>query len=89
MSMSHTSRTHDHAAGITTDKSKACRFVETMHRGLPQYGVHVSPGKSLVNFDLTIGETVVPRLQDGQPFPYCGTALSCDTLEISKHRDNS
>ncbi|KAK8087976.1 hypothetical protein PG997_002937 [Apiospora hydei] len=37
---------------ITTDRSKAARFVETMHRGVPEYGVQVNPAKTLVNFDL-------------------------------------
>ncbi|CAI4216742.1 unnamed protein product [Parascedosporium putredinis] len=39
---------------ITTDRSKAERFMAVMHAGLPDYGVTVNPAKSLVNFALEI-----------------------------------
>ncbi len=73
---------------ITTDRSKAAKFVNLMHGGLPAYGVRVNPGKSLVNFDLVAADgTPVPRLQSGDRFPYCGTLLDCRTLEIAKNRE--
>ena len=72
---------------ITTDKSKAARFVETMHRGVPEYGVAVNPRKTLVNFDLTIDQQPVPRVELGQGFPYCGTKINCETLDITRARD--
>lgn len=78
---------------ITTDKGKAARFVDTMHRGVPEYGVDVNPRKTLVNFDLKINGELVTKLDDGKGFPYCGTSIDCKTLDISrsqeKERDTS
>ncbi|KAJ9129600.1 Telomerase reverse transcriptase [Pleurostoma richardsiae] len=71
---------------ITTDRVKASKFVKTMHRGLPEYGVTVNTSKSLVNFDLTVDHERVPRVPDGAGFPYCGTRLDCRTLAITKDR---
>lgn len=72
---------------VTLDKSKAVRFVETMHRGLPDYGVQVNPKKTLVNFDMDIPEGKVNRVAKGEGFSYCGTLIDCRTLEITKDRD--
>ncbi|RYP70145.1 hypothetical protein DL771_005657 [Monosporascus sp. 5C6A] len=72
---------------ITTDKRKAVRFVETMHRGVPEYGVVVNPRKTLVNFELTLNQQPVPSLAPGQSFPYCGTKIDCETLGITRARD--
>ncbi|UNI21054.1 RNA-directed DNA polymerase [Purpureocillium takamizusanense] len=71
---------------ITLDKSKAIRFVEVMHRGLPEYGVGVSREKTLVNFDVTLADGAVARVSDGAGFPYCGTRIDCRTLDITKDR---
>ncbi|OHE97841.1 telomerase reverse transcriptase [Colletotrichum orchidophilum] len=71
---------------ITTDQTKACRFVQVMHGGLPEYGVTVSPNKTLVNFEMEIDGMSVARLPDGARFPYCGLAVDCDTLDIVKDR---
>ncbi|KAM0282493.1 hypothetical protein ACHAQH_003007 [Verticillium albo-atrum] len=73
---------------ITTDVRKARRFVEVMHRGVPDYGVSVSPSKTLVNFELQIDGNPVARLPAGEQFPYCGTLIDCKTLAIGKDRDN-
>ncbi|TPX14184.1 uncharacterized protein E0L32_000578 [Thyridium curvatum] len=73
---------------ITTDAAKASRFVEVMHGGFPAYGVTVSPGKSLVNFELEHNGSMVKRIRDGEGFPYCGTLLDCSSLEIMKDRLN-
>ncbi|KAK2592858.1 Telomerase reverse transcriptase [Conoideocrella luteorostrata] len=68
---------------ITLDKDKATNFVETMHRGVPEYGVEVSPKKTLVNFDMQLhGESVCKATSRG--FPYCGTRINDQTLEITK-----
>lgn len=72
---------------ITTDQPKAARFVETMHRGVPEYGVAVNARKTLVNFDLTIDQQPVPRVEPGQGFPYCGTKIDCESLDITRARD--
>jgi telomerase reverse transcriptase len=71
---------------ITTDKYKATRFVTVMHRGLPDYGVQVGAGKSLVNFHLEVDGTPVSQVQPAQGFPFCGTLLDCKTLDIGKDR---
>ncbi|KAH6608728.1 telomerase reverse transcriptase [Trichoderma cornu-damae] len=71
---------------ITLDKEKAVRFVEIMHQGLPEYGVEVSPDKTLVNFDMQAGGESVRKLARGNKFPYCGTFIDCKTLEITKDR---
>ena len=71
---------------ITLDRSKAERFVQTMHMGLPDYGVQVSAKKTLVNFDMSFGGAPVARVERESGFPYCGTLLNCQTLEISKDR---
>ncbi|PNY25820.1 Telomerase reverse transcriptase, partial [Tolypocladium capitatum] len=72
---------------ITPEKSKAVRFVETMHRGVQEYGVEVNHKKTLVNFGMQIGDKAVPRVSEGSGFPYCGTRIDPQTLEISKDRE--
>ncbi|KAJ6790258.1 hypothetical protein PWT90_09861 [Aphanocladium album] len=74
---------------ITTDKSKALRFAEVLHRGVPEYGVQVNPKKSLANFRLSVpgqgGERVeVASVDSGADFPYCGIRINCSTLAIKK-----
>lgn len=82
---------------ITTDKSKALRFVAVMQRGVPEYGVTVSPPKTLVNFSMSSGVdgTPVPRATTTTTsqapgtiilFPYCGMHINTQTLEISRDR---
>lgn len=85
---------------ITTDKTKATRFVTVMQRGVPEYGVTVSASKTLVNFDMPseMDGAPVPKsttrtaANDSTPddalvfFPYCGTHINTQTLEISKDR---
>lgn len=75
---------------ITTDKNKASDFVRVMLQGLPQYGVTVSPGKTLVNFDMSLDGVPVPKTQeDCRTFPYCGIRIDCDTLDMTKDRGSS
>ncbi|UKZ53737.1 hypothetical protein TrVGV298_007535 [Trichoderma virens] len=71
---------------ITLDKGKAIRFVETMHQGVPEYGVEVGHDKTLVNFDMQVGGESVRKLDSGSKFPYCKTFIDCKTLEITKDR---
>ncbi|OLN82062.1 Telomerase reverse transcriptase 1 [Colletotrichum chlorophyti] len=73
---------------ITTDISKARRFVEVMHGGLPGYGVTVNPGKTLTNFDLQVGGTAIAKVSGNSLFPYCGLGIDCKSLNIVKYRDN-
>lgn len=72
---------------VTLDKSKARRFVEAMHGGMPEYGVEVNPMKTLVNFNMEMDDGQVCKLTDGNEFPYCGTLINCASLEISKDRN--
>lgn len=72
---------------ITPDKAKAVRFVETMHRGVPEYGVSVNPAKTLTNFDLTVHGVPVANNAGRSVFPYCGTLINCKTLDITKDHD--
>lgn len=72
---------------ITIDRSKAARFVALMHKGVPDYGVAVSPSKTLVNFPLSIDNLPVPALPPGTTaFPYCGAHIDIHTLDLSKDR---
>ncbi|MCJ1460010.1 hypothetical protein MMC28_010389 [Mycoblastus sanguinarius] len=72
---------------ITTNKDHAKRFLQTLHNGVEKYGVEVNPAKSLANFDVTINEHQVPRLNEGDAFPYCGNMVDTRTLEITKDRN--
>lgn len=72
---------------ITTDQTKAARFVTVMHQGMPEYGVTVSPAKTLVNFPLTIDNLPVRALPAGTfAFPYCGTQIHTRQLDLTKDR---
>lgn len=71
---------------ITTDKTKATKFVSVMQTGVPEYGVTVIPAKTLVNFDMAVNDIPTPKANRGT-FPYCGTHIDCRTLEITKDRD--
>ena len=69
---------------ITTNKEHAKQFLQIMHDGIPEYGVEVNPGKSLANFEITVNGLDIPKVAEGEPFPYCGNAIHLRTLEISK-----
>lgn len=77
---------------VTTDVDKASRFVKVMHAGIPEYGVSVSPGKTLVNFSLKHdggGDDDACRSSSSiarGEFPYCGTLINCTSLGIRKDR---
>lgn len=72
---------------ITTNHSKATRFVTIMHRGLPAYGVVVNPDKTLVNFDMSTSGKRLAKLTAGRLFPYCGTLIDPVTLAMTKNRE--
>lgn len=81
---------------ITTDKTKAQRFAEVLHRGVPAYGVQVNPQKSLANFTLSVpssssheddndGSRVqLATVDSAADFPYCGILINGSTLAITK-----
>ncbi|GAA5841755.1 hypothetical protein JCM5353_007420 [Sporobolomyces roseus] len=68
---------------VTTKKHLAVRFLQIMHRGIPEYGCFISTEKRLTNFDVSLEDgEVVPPLADGEDFGYCGLAIDTKTLEI-------
>ena len=69
---------------ITTNRDHAQRFSHIMHSGVEDYGVQVSPAKSLANFDMTAHGHRIPRLRGSTLFPYCGNMIDTRTLEITK-----
>lgn len=74
---------------ITTDKDIATRFLQVMLDGNSEYGISVTLGKTLVNFDVQINGCKIPRLiagQEREQFPYCGNLIDTTTLAISKDR---
>lgn len=74
---------------ITLDRDKAVQFVEKMHGGLPDYGVVVNPKKTLINFDMWCRSGEVYKTDQGMGFPYCGTLINTQTLDIAKDREKN
>ena len=72
---------------ITTKKAHAQEFLQVMHNGMIEYGITVNPQKSLANFEMSINGSSVPRVAKGSTFPYCGTMINTNNLEISKDRE--
>ena len=72
---------------ITTNASHAKRFLQILHDGVPQYGVQVNPGKTLVNFEIAINGKMVSRAVGTKTFPYCGSFIDTTTLEIKRDRE--
>ena len=70
---------------ITVDKGKACRFLDSMHSGSPQYGITVKPQKSMSNFQYIVNGYTIPQCI-GNEFPYCGKTINTAILEIGKDR---
>ncbi|KAG9691440.1 hypothetical protein KCU95_g7896, partial [Aureobasidium melanogenum] len=69
---------------ITTNCDTATRFVQVMHRGLPEYGLKVKEDKSKVNFDVQVDGRVVSSLPAATNFPYCGNAINTVNLNITR-----
>ncbi|QPC66784.1 hypothetical protein HYE67_009015 [Fusarium culmorum] len=72
---------------VTLDQNKAAKFVNAMHGGFPEYGVAVNPAKTMVNFDMLYDGEPVRKYNHERGFPYCGTAINCQTLDITKDRE--
>ena len=72
---------------ITTNCTHAKLFLDIMHAGLPAYGVRVNPDKTLVNFEATVQGKKLSRLVGKTGFPYCGSFINTNTLNISKDRE--
>ncbi len=72
---------------VTTERQRAKDFLQIMHDGLPEYGVTVHPAKTLVNFEVSINGMKVKRLVGSRNFPYCGSFIDINTLNITKDRE--
>lgn len=72
---------------ITSRADLARRFLQVMMDGQPAYGISVNASKSLVNFEVTVNGTKIPRLL-GSWFPYCGNLIETHTLDIRKDREH-
>ena len=59
------------------------------HEGLPEYGVKVSPSKTLVNFETALHGRKVRKTVDTHDFPYCGSTINMKTLAVKKDRDQN
>ncbi|QVM13672.1 hypothetical protein D8B26_008278 [Coccidioides posadasii str. Silveira] len=73
---------------ITTKEDAATRFLRVMLEGGQEYGILVTPGKTLVNFEVEMGGYDIRRLGrlSQEQFPYCGNLIDTRTLAISKDR---
>ena len=70
---------------ITLSRDNAVRFLDVMHKGLPEYGAQVQLEKSLVNFETRIsGELITRVLGSDSGFPYCGVSICEKTLDIRR-----
>lgn len=72
---------------VTIDRLHAKRFLQTMHDGLPAYGVQVHPDKTLANFEVEINGKKIARLVATRKFPYCGSFIDIKTLGLTKDRE--
>ncbi|KXT00977.1 hypothetical protein AC578_8192 [Pseudocercospora eumusae] len=70
---------------ISTEKKVAERFMQVMHAGIPEFGVQVKTEKSRASFDMKLEGTTISKLTDSV-FPYCGTAIDVQSLDMSKDR---
>ena len=72
---------------ISTHQHVAERFLRTMHRGVPEFGVEVKAEKSRANFDVEVDDKAITRLPSQTDFPYCGNAINTVTLDLSKDKE--
>ncbi|CAK3842412.1 Telomerase reverse transcriptase [Lecanosticta acicola] len=69
---------------ISTERDVVARFLNTMHAGIPRFGVTVKAEKSRANFDVEVDEGIIARNAREDAFPYCGNAIDTRTLNITK-----
>ena len=72
---------------ISLDRTKATRFLKVMVDGNPDYGAKVNADKSLVNFETAINGRKIPRLVGTREFPYCGTVIDTQKLDVRRGRE--
>lgn len=71
---------------ISSDRSVAERFVQTMHAGVPEFGIQIKVEKTRTNFDVQAAGKTIHR-SVGVEFPYCGNTINTTTLDLSKDRE--
>jgi len=59
-------------------------LVVLLRLGFPEYGCSVNMAKSLANFDVTVNMERVPRLQGTTLFPFCGSLIDTQSLDVFK-----
>lgn len=71
---------------ITTDAQLATDFATVLHRGVPEFGCHVNPRKSLVNFNVVVtgedGMTVAIPVTKTPFISWCGLLFNTTSLEV-------
>lgn len=65
---------------LTPSRRAAEQFCVALHEGFPTHGCYIAPEKTLVNFDMVCGTTLVPRIAADDPVPWCGFEISPTTL---------
>ncbi|OZJ05810.1 hypothetical protein BZG36_00879 [Bifiguratus adelaidae] len=66
---------------ISKDKTVVESFVRAMYKGFPEYNCTINPKKTLVNFDMTIGDQAIPCTKETD-FPWCGLLINASTLGV-------
>ncbi len=72
---------------ITTDLAKAKRFLVRMRRGHSEYGCHIAPEKTVVNFPMDAERNDAPQQchSTGRSHgdQHCATVTHCNPAQIS------
>lgn len=75
---------------LTTDLSKAIEFASVIHTDQPLIGFKVNPAKSLVNFNVSVKNTVLKKVPSTTMtfdylglnfFPWCGLMIEMNQLD--------
>lgn len=69
---------------ITRRREHAEQFLRIMYAGNADYGVGIKKEKTLVNFDMVVDGTLVPRVPFRTSFPFCGTMIDTESLNLRK-----
>ncbi|KAJ1666946.1 Telomerase reverse transcriptase [Coemansia sp. RSA 1813] len=65
---------------ISTEKAQVAAFLDTMYRGIPDYGCEINKSKTLANFDFSFAGYTVQRAAT-RLFPWCGVLVDMHTLD--------
>lgn len=67
---------------LTPSRGEAERFCAALDRGFATHGCRIAPEKSLVNFDMVQGATLLRRIAARAPIPWCGYEICPTTLSV-------